>query len=111
MSILKKVIIFILVIMLMILTQNITLAAQGTVNTETLNVRKNAESNAEIIDHLKLNVEVTVIENVDSTWAKVKVKQTEGYVVQLFGVRVYRYFAAACNDDIRHGRNAYTFVF
>lgn len=54
------------------------------VSTETLNVRKTPDNNAEIIDHLKLNVEVTVIENVDSTWAKVKVKQTEGYVASKY---------------------------
>ena len=50
------------------------------VSTETLNVREKPESNANVIKQLSLNDEVTVLEEVDSKWTKISIKDTTGYV-------------------------------
>ena len=50
------------------------------VNTTTLNVRKEANTSSSLIVQLKLNDKVTVVENVDSTWSKIKYNNYTGYV-------------------------------
>ena len=54
------------------------------VSTETLNVREKPENNANIVKQLSLNDEVTVLEEVDSTWSKITFKNTTGYVANQF---------------------------
>lgn len=54
------------------------------VSTETLNVREKPDNNAKIVSQITLNTQVTVIEEVDSTWSKVKFKSTTGYVASKF---------------------------
>ena len=50
------------------------------VSTELLNVRKSAEKTSEIIDQLSLNKQVTVVEIIDDSWAKVEYNGKSGYV-------------------------------
>ena len=75
------------------------------VSTETLNVRKKPDNSAEIIDHLALNTEVTIIENVDNTWAKVKVKQIEGYVASKYLSDTKTEVTSRSEDVVRESPN------
>lgn len=50
------------------------------VSTEVLNVRKSAEKTSEAIDQLSLNNQVTVVEIIDDSWAKVEYNGKSGYV-------------------------------
>lgn len=54
------------------------------VSTETLNVREKPDNNAKIVSQITLNTQVTIVEEVDSTWSKIKVKSTTGYVASKF---------------------------
>ena len=54
------------------------------VSTETLNVRRTADNNAEIVEQLTVNTEVTVSEVVDSTWSKITVNGITGYVASKY---------------------------
>ena len=54
------------------------------VSTETLNVREKPENSAKIVAQITLNTQITVLEEVDSTWSKIKVKSTTGYVASKF---------------------------
>ena len=50
------------------------------VNASSLNVRKEANTGAEVIDQLVTNTRVTVVEEVDSTWSKIEFSGKTGYV-------------------------------
>ena len=54
------------------------------VSTETLNVRETPDNNAKIVTQITLNTQVTITEVVDSTWSKISVKGTTGYVASKF---------------------------
>lgn len=54
------------------------------VSTETLNVRESADNNAEIVEQLNVNTQVTVDEVVDSTWSKITVNGITGYVASKY---------------------------
>lgn len=54
------------------------------VSTETLNVRETPDNNAKIVTQITLNTQVTITEVVDSTWSKISVKGTTGYVANKF---------------------------
>lgn len=54
------------------------------VSAETLNVREKDDNNSKIISQLTLNTKVTVVEMVNSTWAKVTVKGKTGYVANKY---------------------------
>lgn len=47
---------------------------------DTVNLRKKASTSSTVIAKLKLNDKVTVLEEVDSKWSKIKVDGTTGYV-------------------------------
>ena len=50
------------------------------VSVSSLNLRKNANKNAEVIDQLKLNTKVTVTALADNKWAKITYNGKTGYV-------------------------------
>lgn len=50
------------------------------VKYDSTNLRKEPSTDAAIVEKLKMNTEVTIIENVDSVWYKVKVKENTGYI-------------------------------
>lgn len=54
------------------------------VSAETLNLREKTDSNSKILAQLTLNTEVTVLEEVDKTWVKIKAKGHTGYVANKF---------------------------
>lgn len=54
------------------------------VSAETLNLREKTDSNSKIVAQLTLNTEVTVLEEVDKTWVKIKAKGHTGYVANKF---------------------------
>lgn len=54
------------------------------VATETLNVRESADNSAKIVSQLTINTQITIVEVVDSTWSKIKVKGTTGYVASKY---------------------------
>lgn len=54
------------------------------VSVDTLNVRKEAKSNANVIKQLSINTQVKVIETVNSTWSKINVNGTTGYVASKY---------------------------
>ena len=54
------------------------------VSAETLNLREKADNNANIINQLTLNSEVTVVEVVDNTWSKITYKGTTGYIASKY---------------------------
>ncbi len=54
------------------------------VGTETLNVREKADSNSNILRQLSINTKVTVVDEVDNTWSKVKVSGITGYVASKY---------------------------
>lgn len=54
------------------------------VSAETLNVREEADNNSKIISQLTLNTKVTVVENVNNTWAKITTKGKTGYVANKY---------------------------
>lgn len=47
-----------------------------------VNLRKEPSTDAEVIEKLKLNTEVTILEKVDSEWSKVKAGNNTGYISQ-----------------------------
>ena len=49
------------------------------VNSATVNVRKEASKDSEVVEQIKLNTEVTVLSE-ESGWSKVSVNSKEGYV-------------------------------
>lgn len=53
------------------------------VSTETLNMRETADNNAKLINQLKINTKVTVVEQ-SGTWSKVKVNGKTGYVASKY---------------------------
>lgn len=53
------------------------------VSAETLNMRETAENEGKIINQLKVNTKVTVLEQ-EGTWAKIKVNGTTGYVASKY---------------------------
>ena len=50
------------------------------VKYDNVNLRKEPSTDAGVIEKLKLNTEVTIIEEVDSIWSKVKVGNNTGYI-------------------------------
>ena len=52
--------------------------------TNVTNLRNKPENGAEVITGLDINTEVTVIEEVDNTWCKVKVNGKTGYVASKY---------------------------
>lgn len=50
------------------------------VNSNTVNLRKKADTTSEIVTTLSVNTEVTVIESTSNGWSKVKVNGKEGYI-------------------------------
>lgn len=50
------------------------------VKYDNTNLRKEPSTDAAIVEKLKMNTEVTIIENVDAIWYKVKVKENTGYI-------------------------------
>lgn len=54
------------------------------VSAETLNVRESTETDAKVIEQLPLNTSVTVLEEVDKTWSKIKAKGKTGYVASKY---------------------------
>lgn len=54
------------------------------VSAETLNVRESADNEAKIISQLTLNTKVTVLEQINSTWAKITAKGKTGYVANKY---------------------------
>ena len=59
-----------------------SLNKKAYVKYSTVNLRKEPSTDATVIEKLKLNTEVTIIENVDFVWCKIKVGDKEGYVSQ-----------------------------
>lgn len=53
------------------------------VSAETLNMRETADNNAKLINQLKVNTKVTVIET-SGTWSKIKVNGKTGYVASKY---------------------------
>ena len=53
------------------------------VSTETLNMRENADNNAKLVNQLKINTKVTVVET-SGTWSKIKVNGKTGYVASKY---------------------------
>lgn len=54
------------------------------VSVSTLNLRKEANNKAEVIDQLNLNTKVTVTAIVDNNWAKIKYNGKTGYVANKY---------------------------
>ena len=52
------------------------------VKYDNVNLRKEPSTDAGVIEKLKLNTEVTILEEVDSVWTKVKVGNNTGYISQ-----------------------------
>lgn len=50
------------------------------VSSTTVNVREKANTSSKIVKQLGINTEVIVVETVDSTWSKVKIDNTYGYI-------------------------------
>ena len=50
------------------------------VSVSSLNLRKEANSNSEVIDQLNINTQVTVTAIIDNTWAKITYNKKTGYV-------------------------------
>lgn len=50
------------------------------VKYDSTNLRKEPSTDAAIVEKLKMNTEVTIIEDVDAIWYKVKVKENTGYI-------------------------------
>lgn len=67
------------IVMLMIVFANKVQASTGKVDTETLNLRKEASTSADILKLLSQDDEVEIISESDG-WYKVKYKDIEGYV-------------------------------
>lgn len=67
------------IIILMIVFANKSQASTGKVDTETLNLRKEASTSADILKLLSQNDEVEIISESDG-WYKVKYENIEGYV-------------------------------
>ena len=53
------------------------------VSTETLNMRETADNNAKLVNQLKINTKVTVVET-SGTWSKIKVNGKTGYVASKY---------------------------
>ena len=53
------------------------------VSAETLNMRETADNNAKLINQLKVNTKVTVLET-EGTWSKIKVNGKTGYVASKY---------------------------
>lgn len=53
------------------------------VSAETLNMRETANNNAKLINQLKVNTKVTVLET-EETWSKIKVNGKTGYVASKY---------------------------
>lgn len=53
------------------------------VSAETLNMRETANNNAKLINQLKVNTKVTVLET-EGTWSKIKVNGKTGYVASKY---------------------------
>ena len=67
------------IVILMIVFVNKVQASTGKVDTETLNLRKEASTSADILKLLSQNEEVEIISE-SNGWYKVKYKNIEGYV-------------------------------
>lgn len=67
------------IVILMIVFANKVQASTGKVDTETLNLRKEASTSADILKLLSQNDEVEIISE-SNGWYKVKYKDIEGYV-------------------------------
>ena len=67
------------IIILMIVFANKVQASTGNVNTETLNLRKEASTSADILKLLSQGDEVEIVSE-SNGWYKVKYKDTEGFV-------------------------------
>lgn len=70
-------------------TEESTGASKSTAKTmyvsvESLNLREKPENDAKIVSGLKINTQVTVIEETNSTWSKVKVNGKTGYVASKY---------------------------
>ena len=61
-----------------------TKAVKKYVSAESLNVRKSPENNAQIINSLRINTQVTVTEVVNSTWSKITYNGKQGYVASKY---------------------------
>ena len=61
-------------------TKNTQKNEKAYVKYDSVNLRKEPSTDSTIIQKLTLNTEVTITEDVDSVWCKVKVKNTIGYV-------------------------------
>ena len=59
-----------------------SLNKKAYVKHSSVNLRKEPSTDATVVEKLKLNTEVTIIEEVDSIWYKVKVGDKEGYISQ-----------------------------
>ena len=54
------------------------------VNTETVNMRENADTNSRILRQLSLNTTVEVLEQVDNTWSKVSKSGVVGFIASKY---------------------------
>ena len=61
-----------------------TKSVKKYVSAESLNVRKSPENNAQIINSLRINTQVTVTEVVNSTWSKITYNGKQGYVASKY---------------------------
>lgn len=61
-------------------TQEVQETKTMYVNSNTVNLRKKADTTSEIVTTLSVNTEVTVIESTSNGWSKVKVNGKEGYI-------------------------------
>lgn len=58
---------------------------KAVVNSPTgLNIRNNANFNANVIDILPFGTEVKILEKVDENWTKISANDKEGYVATEF---------------------------
>ena len=63
-------------------TSSKTLNKKAYIKYSSVNLRKEPSTDAEVLKKLKLNTEVTIVEEVDSIWYKVNVGDSTGYISQ-----------------------------
>ena len=75
----KEIIVGIILVVLIILVSNKSMATTATVNTDTLKLRKEASTDSDVLSLLNLGEKLEVIEKAGD-WYKVKVNNKTGYV-------------------------------
>lgn len=79
MKLIRKVIIFTMLVVAIICTERTVLATTGVVDTDTLNLRESPSTDSSILRLLNRDEKVEILEQ-DGVWYKIKVNGTTGYV-------------------------------